>query len=71
MKDNIINVFGPQFANSLMPISICINRPDSAEEDQEKIEGFVSQLDNGIRKTTSDKQFCFINGRPSDMPKVF
>lgn len=63
LKDNIITVFGVNIFNCLQPLDIPIS-------DDCKVEGFVSKSGQGSGRNLGDRQFFFVNGRPSDMPKV-
>ncbi|KAL3143766.1 hypothetical protein ABBQ32_003597 [Trebouxia sp. C0010 RCD-2024] len=62
MRDNIVNVFGSKLADGLVPV-------DAETPGGSKLEGFVSRAGAGSRGG-GDRQFCYVNGRPVDLPKV-
>ncbi|GIY39175.1 mismatch repair endonuclease PMS2 [Caerostris extrusa] len=81
LKDNVISVFGDKQMKSLMeilqhsPSKAVLDEyflPDSAAETSKtfKLEGFISNSTHGEGRSSSDRQFYFINGRPCDLPKV-
>ncbi|GIX91555.1 mismatch repair endonuclease PMS2 [Caerostris darwini] len=81
LKDNVISVFGDKQMKSLMeilqhsPSKAVLDEyflPDSAAETSKtfKLEGFISKSTHGEGRSSSDRQFYFINGRPCDLPKV-
>jgi DNA mismatch repair protein PMS2 len=47
----------------LEPFSVTI--PDGS-----RVEGFLSKPGPGTGRTSEDRQFFYVNGRPLDMPKV-
>ncbi|XP_066320846.1 DNA mismatch repair protein PMS1-like isoform X1 [Miscanthus floridulus] len=63
MKDNIITVFGPNTFKCLEPFSVTTS-------DGCQIEGFLSKPGPGTGRSSGDRQFFYVNGRPIDMPKV-
>lgn len=63
MKDNIITVFGLSTFKCLEPFSVTTS--DGCE-----IEGFLSKPGPGTGRSSGDRQFFYVNGRPVDMPKV-
>ncbi|XP_012939969.1 mismatch repair endonuclease PMS2 [Aplysia californica] len=80
MKDNIANVFGPKQLNSLLEFSqvepdestcsdfgLKVQQLSSANF---RLEGFVSKCEHGQGRSTSDRQFIFINKRPCDAVKI-
>lgn len=83
--ENVRALFGKRVADSLIPLSDDKDQRDKeqcsdqniAREDRELnesrkiiIEGFVSSARAGVGKSTGDKRFFFINGRPIDFPKA-
>ncbi|KAG7491853.1 hypothetical protein MATL_G00007990 [Megalops atlanticus] len=80
MKDNIGAVFGPKQLQSLMPFQQLSPTENIREdyglkgvdlpEDFFKISGFISQGDHGVGRSSTDRQFFFINNRPCDPSKV-
>jgi DNA mismatch repair protein PMS2 len=63
VKDNIITVFGLTTFRCLEPFSVTIS-------DGCRVEGFLSKPGPGTGRTSGDRQFFYVNGRPVDMPKV-
>uniref|UniRef100_A0A669DX85 Mismatch repair endonuclease PMS2 n=1 Tax=Oreochromis niloticus TaxID=8128 RepID=A0A669DX85_ORENI len=80
MRDNIGAIFGPKQLQSLLPFQQVSPTENVIEEyglkdaDLPKqlfsITGFVSQGDHGVGRSTTDRQFYFINNRPCDPLKV-
>ncbi|KAM3592279.1 uncharacterized protein V6R79_016218 [Siganus canaliculatus] len=80
MRDNIGAIFGPKQLQSLLPIEQMSPAENVIEEyglkdtDLPKqlfsITGFVSQGDHGVGRSSTDRQFFFINNRPCDPLKV-
>ncbi|KAM9336849.1 mismatch repair endonuclease PMS2 [Symphorus nematophorus] len=80
MRDNIGAIFGPKQLQSLLPFQQVFATENVLEEygikdaDLPKqlfsITGFVSQGDHGVGRSTTDRQFFFINNRPCDPLKV-
>uniref|UniRef100_A0A3Q3CCQ9 Mismatch repair endonuclease PMS2 n=1 Tax=Haplochromis burtoni TaxID=8153 RepID=A0A3Q3CCQ9_HAPBU len=80
MRDNIGAIFGPKQLQSLLPFQQVSPTENVIEEyglkgaDLPKqlfsITGFVSQGDHGVGRSTTDRQFFFINNRPCDPLKV-
>eukprot|EP00062_Callorhinchus_milii_P008972 gi/632952705/ref/XP_007891996.1/ PREDICTED: mismatch repair endonuclease PMS2 [Callorhinchus milii] len=80
IKENISAVFGPKQLQSLVPFAqmppsetVCEDYGLKAAEIPEKlytIAGFLSRGDHGIGRSSTDRQFFFINQRPCDPPKV-
>ncbi|GFV00702.1 mismatch repair endonuclease PMS2 [Trichonephila clavipes] len=80
-EDTIASVFGNKQMNQIMKI---IPRPPSKEILDEyflpetaaeiseafKLEGYISNSNHGEGRSSTDRQFYFINGRPCDLPKV-
>uniref|UniRef100_H3ALW2 Mismatch repair endonuclease PMS2 n=1 Tax=Latimeria chalumnae TaxID=7897 RepID=H3ALW2_LATCH len=80
MKENIGAVFSPKQLQSLIPFqqlppseAVCeeygLNVADIPDH-LYNISGFVSQCDHGSGRSSTDRQFFFINQRPCDPPKV-
>ncbi|KAJ7520122.1 hypothetical protein O6H91_20G067500 [Diphasiastrum complanatum] len=63
VKDNIITVFGTKTAACLDPLDVKLL-------DTIQIEGFVSKPGSGSGRSSGDRQYFYVNGRPVDMPKV-
>ncbi|XP_045141741.1 mismatch repair endonuclease PMS2 isoform X2 [Echinops telfairi] len=80
MKENIGSVFGQKQLQSLLPF---VQRPPSEPVCEEYglrwpaarpnlfcISGFISKCTHGIGRSSTERQFFFINGRPCDPAKV-
>lgn len=63
IKDNIVTVFGTKTLACLDPLDICVS-------DGCRLEGFLSKPGSGSGRSSGDRQFIYVNGRPVDMPKV-
>ncbi|XP_013418832.1 mismatch repair endonuclease PMS2-like [Lingula anatina] len=79
MRENITNVFGAKQLNTLMDFTQCQPEDDTAEEyglkstnknGLLKITGFISKCDHGLGRSSTDRQFFFINKRPCDLTKL-
>ncbi|XP_041085155.1 mismatch repair endonuclease PMS2 isoform X2 [Polyodon spathula] len=80
MKDNVGAVFGTKQLQSLIPFQQLPSSDHICEEYGLKktelpetlytITGFVSRGDHGVGRSSTDRQFFFINQRPCDPPKV-
>uniref|UniRef100_K7G4E2 Mismatch repair endonuclease PMS2 n=1 Tax=Pelodiscus sinensis TaxID=13735 RepID=K7G4E2_PELSI len=80
LKENIGAVFGQKQLQSLIPFvqlppseSVCeeygLNFSD-IPHNLYTITGFVSHCDHGVGRSTTDRQFFFINQRPFDQSKI-
>ncbi|NXA07107.1 PMS2 endonuclease, partial [Sapayoa aenigma] len=80
LKENIGAVFGQKQLQSLIPFvqlppseAVCeeygLNRADMPQN-LYSISGFMSRCDHGVGRSTTDRQFFFINQRPCDPAKV-
>nr|XP_022314314.1 mismatch repair endonuclease PMS2-like [Crassostrea virginica] len=80
LRENITDVFGPKQIQSLMEFKKFDPSDDVLDEfnlkvtedaaDCFRIEGYVSKCDHGLGRSTTDRQFIFINGRPCDSVKI-
>ncbi|XP_060559608.1 mismatch repair endonuclease PMS2-like [Ruditapes philippinarum] len=78
MLENISNVFGPKQPQSLLEFKKYDPNEDQCSEFGIKkdntslfsIEGYVSKCDHGQGRSSTDRQFFFINGRPFDSAKL-
>ncbi|KFP35113.1 Mismatch repair endonuclease PMS2, partial [Chlamydotis macqueenii] len=80
LKENIGAVFGQKQLQSLIPFvqlppneAACEEYGLSATEVPQNlysITGFISRCDHGVGRSTTDRQFFFINQRPCDPAKV-
>uniref|UniRef100_A0A663N726 Mismatch repair endonuclease PMS2 n=1 Tax=Athene cunicularia TaxID=194338 RepID=A0A663N726_ATHCN len=80
LKENIGAVFGQKQLQSLIPFvqlspneAVCeeygLNCTD-IPQNLYSIAGFISRCDHGVGRSTTDRQFFFINQRPCDPAKV-
>ncbi|XP_048223414.1 mismatch repair endonuclease PMS2 isoform X2 [Perognathus longimembris pacificus] len=80
IKENISSVFGQKQLQSLIPF-VQLPPSDSACEEYGlscsealhnlfNISGFISRCTHGVGRSTTDRQFFFINQRPCDPAKV-
>ncbi|XP_023353208.1 mismatch repair endonuclease PMS2 isoform X3 [Sarcophilus harrisii] len=80
VKENIAAVFGQKQLQTLIPFvqlppseSVCeeygINYNDTLHN-LFSISGFVSRSDHGVGRSTTERQFFFINQRPCDLAKI-
>ncbi|KAK7483757.1 hypothetical protein BaRGS_00024973 [Batillaria attramentaria] len=80
VKDNISNIFGPKQLQSLLPFEqrapsedVCTDyglKVDASHSELFSIEGFVSKCEHGQGRSSTDRQFLFINRRPCDATKI-
>eukprot|EP01135_Chromosphaera_perkinsii_P007743 Nk52_evm32s967 gene=Nk52_evmTU32s967 len=78
IKDNIINVFGVKQFQQLMPIV----EPSVMNEANEalgfdvlttlnmKLDGYISKPEKSCGRSSGDRQYFYINGRPCDIPRL-
>ncbi|XP_014665866.1 PREDICTED: mismatch repair endonuclease PMS2-like [Priapulus caudatus] len=79
-RENIADVFGPKQLNSLVELieippgdEILAEYGFAAKDLTAKkfsISGYVSDCTHGEGRSTTDRQFVFINGRPCNLPNV-
>ncbi|KAM6244487.1 mismatch repair endonuclease PMS2 isoform 2-T2 [Spheniscus humboldti] len=80
LKENIGAVFGQKQLQSLVPFvqlppneAVCeeygLNATDMPQN-LYSVTGFISRCDHGVGRSTTDRQFFFINQRPCDPAKV-
>ena len=63
MRDNIVTVLGAASANALQPFNAQLLGTCTAT-------GFVSSPAAGSGRSSSDRQYFYVNGRPVDLPRV-
>jgi DNA mismatch repair protein PMS2 len=63
---NISNVFGAKLASELIPFNINLE----AILGEGTVEGFISKPQFGIGRSSSDRQYFFVNGRSCILPRV-
>jgi len=67
VKENVTNVFGAKLCASLLALDVPV---PVAGTPAIFLKGLVSKADHGQGRTSADRQFSFINGRPVELPKV-
>ncbi|NXL90121.1 PMS2 endonuclease, partial [Alectura lathami] len=80
LKENIGAVFGQKQLQSLIPFvqlppneAVCEEyglKATDIPQNLYSITGFISRCDHGVGRSTTDRQFFFINQRPCDPAKV-
>ncbi|NXS60302.1 PMS2 endonuclease, partial [Brachypteracias leptosomus] len=80
LKENIAAVFGQKQLQSLIPFvqlppneAVCEEyglKATDMPQNLYSITGFISRCDHGVGRSTTDRQFFFINQRPCDPAKV-
>jgi len=75
VRENITNVFGARMLNSLEPLHLTLEidvRLVGGTQSTQTIEvvGYMSKSAQGEGRSSSDRQFFYINSRPCVQPKV-
>jgi DNA mismatch repair protein PMS2 len=75
IRENITNIFGAKSLLSLEPLSLNLEidvRHIGGKRTNENIEvvGYVSKRSHGEGRSSSDRQFFFVNSRSCTQPKV-
>ncbi|CAM9655997.1 unnamed protein product [Lampetra fluviatilis] len=79
VRENIAAVFGAKQLQTLLPLQQSTPSPELYEEfglhtgelaTTFQLSGFVSRCDHGAGRSSADRQFLFVNGRPCDLAKV-
>lgn len=63
---NIANVFGAKLASQVIPFKVDL----SSVVGNGSVEGFISKPEWGIGRSSTDRQYYYVNGRPCTLPKV-
>lgn len=63
LKDNLVTVFGAKVMASLVPFAAEL-------EGGVRVSGYLSSATPGAGRSSGERQFFFINGRPVDLPQV-
>ena len=75
IRENITNVFGAKILASLEPLSFKLDidiRHIGGKQTTESVEavGYISKSVHGEGRSSSDRQFFYVNSRPCIQPKV-
>ena len=79
MRDVIVSLFGSKSVNYLIPITKCdyddvtrgsTNQISSEYFAQIELNGFISSPEPGAGRSSSDRQFFYLNSRPCDYPTL-
>jgi DNA mismatch repair protein PMS2 len=75
IRDNITNVFGAKILTSLEPLNLSLEidvRHIGGKRTTETVEvvGYVSKSAHGEGRSSSDRQFFYVNSRPCTQTKV-
>jgi DNA mismatch repair protein PMS2 len=63
LRENIVTVLGAASANAMQPFTAAL--PGGCT-----VTGFVSSPSPGSGRSSGDRQFLYVNGRPVDLPRV-
>ena len=75
IRDNIVNIYGAKSLTSLEPLNLKLDidvRHIGGQKTTETIEvvGYVSKSAHGEGRSSSDRQFFYVNSRPCAQSKV-
>ncbi|KAK3812679.1 MAG: hypothetical protein J3R72DRAFT_392497, partial [Linnemannia gamsii] len=76
VRQNIINVFGPKAMTDLVDFELKLEGDDSNDQDDNGedediiLTGHISSPNFGKGRSSTDRQYMFINGRPCMLPKI-
>lgn len=63
LKDNLVTVFGAKIMASLVPFAADL-------EGGARVSGYLSSTAPGAGRSSGERQFFFVNGRPVDLPQA-
>ncbi|KAL4206497.1 DNA mismatch repair protein MutL, partial [Rhizopus microsporus] len=66
MRDNMSNIFGSKIVSQIIPFEISLE----SLLGQGSVEGFMSRPEWGLGRSSSDRQYFYVNGRPCILPKM-
>ncbi|KAK9762097.1 ATP-binding mismatch repair protein [Basidiobolus ranarum] len=66
--ENLTNIFGAKIAAQLIPLEI--EFPVNGTMTNIRVLGHISKPIGGAGRSSPDRQFFYINGRPCDLPKI-
>ncbi|KAG2232704.1 hypothetical protein INT48_000061 [Thamnidium elegans] len=66
LVNNISNVFGAKLASQVLPFKVDLE----SIVGEGSIEGYISKPEWGIGRSSTDRQYFYVNGRPCALPKL-
>lgn len=63
---NVSNVFGSKLASQIIPFKVDL----SSILEKGTVQGFISKPEWGLGRSSADRQYFYVNGRPCSLPKV-
>lgn len=63
---NISNIFGAKLVSQITAFKVDL----ASVVDSGCIEGYISKPEWGMGRSSSDRQYLYVNGRPCMLPKV-
>lgn len=63
---NVSNVFGAKLASQIVPFKVDLESIIG----EGTVEGFISKPEWGIGRSSADRQYFYVNGRPCSLPRV-
>ncbi|KAF9167524.1 Mismatch repair endonuclease pms2 [Actinomortierella ambigua] len=75
IRQNIVNIFGAKGVTDIVELNLTLAEPSTDPDTGEKnrgiyIKGYISSPDFGKGRSSSDRQYFFLNGRPCMLPKI-
>ncbi|KAI9010979.1 hypothetical protein CLU79DRAFT_822432 [Phycomyces nitens] len=75
VRENITDIFGIKVSSQTIPFSIDLSSvygisDTDGDDTRPCIEGLVSKPQLGSGRSTKDRQYFFVNGRPCSLPKI-
>ena len=67
ISDNISNIFGAKLVSQIMPFDIDLSL---VINEGSRIKGYISKPEWGVGRSSTDRQYFFVNGRPCTLSKV-
>ncbi|KAI7892356.1 uncharacterized protein EV154DRAFT_191776 [Mucor mucedo] len=63
---NVSNVFGSKLASQIIPFKVDL----SSILEKGTVQGFISKPEWGLGRSSADRQYFYVNGRPCSLPKL-
>lgn len=81
LQESLTVIWGPKSSEQLMPLDLSFDVAadlitrrrlglEHVSDTKVRIRGLISKFKHGAGRTTSDRQFFFVNGRPCNIGKV-